>query len=351
MTSWAVAGSSVPASAERSTIEASSSGVRAPDSSSWGSMPDRAQHPVGAAVEQQDQRPGDRREDPHERRDDAGRRERRGQTRGTAAPARRRPSRRRSPAPARSRPRPARPRRPGSPAAPSGRSSRLATLGSTRKPTSRVVRVMPDLRGGQLGGQRRSAPARRASGVAGATARSTAAVEGDVGELGGDEDRRPEGEHDAEGRAATRSQTARPRQREDDRARRHGRVTTRVTTRGRHQSPAVGSGCPRRSRRGTARRRPRARAARSSVARTDVGAGAAHAGGDLVEQVLDARARRVEQHPRAGDALLEQALAGPVERAVLAACGPRPRGPTPCRSSPCRPRPLGVGACRSPGLS
>ena len=39
VTSWAVPGSSVPASAERSTIEASSSGVRAPDSSSCGSMP------------------------------------------------------------------------------------------------------------------------------------------------------------------------------------------------------------------------------------------------------------------------------------------------------------------------
>src|SRR4029079_18906499 len=53
----------------------------------------------------------------------------------------------------------------------------------------------------------------------------------------------------------------------------------------------------------------------------DVGAGAAHAGGDLVEQVLDAGAGRVDQHPRARDALLEQALARPVEGTVVAAPG------------------------------
>ena len=47
----------------------------------------------------------------------------------------------------------------------------------------------------------------------------------------------------------------------------------------------------------------------------------AHAGDDLVEDVLDARPLRVEVHPRRADALLEQLLAGPLEDAVGPACG------------------------------
>src|SRR5262249_44411795 len=46
-------------------------------------------------------------------------------------------------------------------------------------------------------------------------------------------------------------------------------------------------------------------------------AGAAYAGHDLVEQVLDARTARIEVHLGARDALLEDRLAGPVERRVV----------------------------------
>ncbi len=53
----------------------------------------------------------------------------------------------------------------------------------------------------------------------------------------------------------------------------------------------------------------------------DVGTRASHAGGDVVEQVLDPAARRVQPHPRRRDAFLEQRLAGPVERAVARGAG------------------------------
>src|SRR4051812_49038710 len=55
--------------------------------------------------------------------------------------------------------------------------------------------------------------------------------------------------------------------------------------------------------------------------RTRVRAGAAHARCDVVEQVLHTRAAGVEVHPRGRDALLEQALARAVERAVGARAG------------------------------
>ena len=53
-------------------------------------------------------------------------------------------------------------------------------------------------------------------------------------------------------------------------------------------------------------------------------------------QVLDAGAGRVEVHPRGRDALLVEALAGPVVRRLRRRCGWRPRAPTPCRRTPCR---------------
>ena len=62
-------------------------------------------------------------------------------------------------------------------------------------------------------------------------------------------------------------------------------------------------------------RRPRARSCSSASDRgAGVRAGGADAGADLVDEVLDARAGRVEVHPRRGDALLVEALAGPVVR-------------------------------------
>src|SRR5258707_13996892 len=48
----------------------------------------------------------------------------------------------------------------------------------------------------------------------------------------------------------------------------------------------------------------------------DIRARAAHAGGDVVEQILDPAAGWIQSHPRRRDALLEQRLAGPVELAV-----------------------------------
>src|SRR3954447_7234279 len=50
--------------------------------------------------------------------------------------------------------------------------------------------------------------------------------------------------------------------------------------------------------------------------RARVGAGAAHARRDVVEQVLDAGSLRVEVHPRGRDPLLEERLARAVEAAV-----------------------------------
>ena len=64
---------------------------------------------------------------------------------------------------------------------------------------------------------------------------------------------------------------------------------------------------------------------------------AADAGGDGVDEVLDARPRRVEVHPRAGDALLEQAPSALARSRRHRACGWRRREPTPCRTTPCRP--------------
>src|SRR3954466_7585715 len=48
-----------------------------------------------------------------------------------------------------------------------------------------------------------------------------------------------------------------------------------------------------------------------------VGAGGADARDDRVDQVLDARTGRVEEHPGRRDALLEQRLAGPVVPRLL----------------------------------
>src|SRR5215211_7111755 len=54
----------------------------------------------------------------------------------------------------------------------------------------------------------------------------------------------------------------------------------------------------------------------------DVRAGAADAGDDRVEQVLDARAFRVEVHPSGRDSLAEEALPSPLEGRVVGR--PRP---------------------------
>src|SRR5687767_8696371 len=59
-----------------------------------------------------------------------------------------------------------------------------------------------------------------------------------------------------------------------------------------------------------------------------VGERAAYAGDDLVEDVLDAGALGVEEHPARGDALLEERRAGPVEGGQLPGAvldGPRGR--------------------------
>ena len=110
------------------------------------------------------------------------------------------------------------------------------------------------------------------------------------------------------------------------------------------------AGGPRGSRRPTGRRPRRARANSASVARAGVRAGGADAGADLVDQVLDARAGRVEVHPRRRDALLVEPLAGPVERrlrrrAVGHGAGRGHPEATPCRRGRRRP------ASRSPGDS
>ena len=114
-----------------------------------------------------------------------------------------------------------------------------------------------------------------------------------------------------------------------------------------HQ-PAAADG-PRRIPPRTARRAPPCRAVRRACG-ADVGAGAAHAGGDVVEQVLHAAAGRVQPHPRGRDALLEQRLAGPVERAVAGgARGDRALGR---HAVALLVRPVRRGrACRSPGDS
>ena len=110
---------------------------------------------------------------------------------------------------------------------------------------------------------------------------------------------------------------------------------TPVRTRCRPSPARAAADGPRRSPPPTAPRPPPARAARARVDGADVGAGAAHARGDVVEQVLDAAAGRVQPHPRRRDAFLEQRLAGPIERAVARRCGRPPPAWTPCRSSPC----------------
>src|SRR5215211_1308824 len=51
---------------------------------------------------------------------------------------------------------------------------------------------------------------------------------------------------------------------------------------------------------------------------TGVGAGAAHPGHDLVDDVLDARVLGVDVHARRADALLEELLAGPFEARLVA---------------------------------
>ena len=66
----------------------------------------------------------------------------------------------------------------------------------------------------------------------------------------------------------------------------------------------------------------------------------------MVEQVLDAAARRVQPHPRRRDALLEQRLAGAVERRCRPRSGRPPRVWTPCRSSPCTAGPRGRASGR-----
>src|SRR5699024_9552933 len=52
-----------------------------------------------------------------------------------------------------------------------------------------------------------------------------------------------------------------------------------------------------------------------------VGAGAAHAGADVVDDVLDAGALGVQAHPRGGDALFELRLQRAVERVTAAGAG------------------------------
>ena len=102
--------------------------------------------------------------------------------------------------------------------------------------------------------------------------------------------------------------------------------------------------CPRRSRRRSGCRRSPSRANSSRRAGARVGAGGADARDDRVDQVLHARAGRVEEHPRGGDALLEQRLAGPVVRRLLDGAVAARRAPRPCRRTPCtagRRRPAG----------
>ena len=55
----------------------------------------------------------------------------------------------------------------------------------------------------------------------------------------------------------------------------------------------------------------------------------------MVQQVLHPAAGGVQRHPGGGDALLEQRLAGPVERRCRRRCARRPRAWRPSRSSPC----------------
>ena len=76
-----------------------------------------------------------------------------------------------------------------------------------------------------------------------------------------------------------------------------------------------------------------------------VRAGRADARADLVDEVLDARAFGVEEHPRGRDALLVERLAGPVEERCRSTYGWRRRAPRPSRSSPCR----GGRRCRRAG--
>ena len=71
-------------------------GVRAPEQLLLRVDADRAQHEVGRAVEHDDERPGEDREEAHRERDDPGGRAAVRRCRGTGAAARRRPSRRRS---------------------------------------------------------------------------------------------------------------------------------------------------------------------------------------------------------------------------------------------------------------
>ena len=79
-------------------------------------------------------------------------------------------------------------------------------------------------------------------------------------------------------------------------------------------SPAATDG-PRRSPPPIARRRRSLMQLRQSRG-ADVGARAAHARGDVVDQVLDTATVGVQPHPRPRNALLEQRLAGAVERGV-----------------------------------
>src|SRR5574337_1899492 len=61
--------------------------------------------------------------------------------------------------------------------------------------------------------------------------------------------------------------------------------------------------------------------------RTDIGAGAAYPGGDVVEQILNPATVRVQPHPRRRDAFFEQRFTRPLECAVgRGAGGYRPLG-------------------------
>src|SRR5262249_16522732 len=66
------------------------------------------------------------------------------------------------------------------------------------------------------------------------------------------------------------------------------------------------------------------------VAGARIRARAAQPGDDRVDQVLYPGTQRVQVHPRAGDALVEQLLAGTLERRV--SCGPQPDGPRRCHA-------------------
>ena len=65
-----------------------------------------------------------------------------------------------------------------------------------------------------------------------------------------------------------------------------------------------------------------------------------------VDQVLDARAQRIEVHPRASRSPRRTVPCGPARTASPPPTAAGPRGPRPCRSSPCTACPAGRGRRR-----